>query len=157
LVRKEKEWVDVREFLNVIKDQASVKDVLVLGKLEEKDKREGDLREKETSTCTLYLDVSTSEELESERLAKDFIRQVQSLRKKFGYHMSEKVELVVTSKDKQILEGLEKQEEQIKNKIGALRIERLEKPPADLQGYDAKGEFKYQDEKIQVAFRRKKT
>ncbi|WXG45144.1 MAG: isoleucine--tRNA ligase [Candidatus Atabeyarchaeum deiterrae] len=156
IVPKEKEWVDIRELLEVVRDQASVKEVHILSKLLAKDKTE-DLREKETSTCTIYLDVSTTEELESERLAKDFTRQVQSLRKKYGYIVTDKIELVVASKDKQILEGLEKQEQQIKSKIGAVKIEGLGEMPEELKDYDAKGEFKYQDEKIQVAFRRKKT
>lgn len=101
--------------------------------------------------------MSTSEELESERLAKDFTRQVQALRKKYGYHVSEKIELIVAAEDKQIREQLETQEEPIKNKIGAAEIRKLQKMPTNLQDYDAQGEFTYQGTKIIVAFKRKKT
>jgi isoleucyl-tRNA synthetase len=156
IVPKEKEWVDVAELLDIVKDQASVKEVQVLKELREEDKTEN-LKEKETSTATIYLDMSTSDELESERLAKDFTRQVQALRKKYGYHVSEKIEVVVAAEDPQIREGLEKQEEPIKSKIGAIEIKRLAKIPLKLQEYDAQGEFKYQDSRIQIAFRRKKT
>jgi len=156
IVPKEKRRADIEELLEVVKDQASVKEVQIVSRLNEKGKTEN-LKEKEISAGTIYLDVSTSEELESERLAKDFIRQVQSLRKKHGYHVSEKIELIVAAEDDQIREGLGKQEELIKNKIGATKIDRLTRMPGKLQEYDAQGEFNYQTVKIQVAFKRKKT
>ena len=156
IVPKEKEWVEIEELLDIVRDQASVKEVEVVKELRAED-RTGDLKEKETSGATILLDISTSEELESERLAKDFTRQVQALRKKYGYHVSEKIELVVATDDPQIREGLEKQEEPIRNKVGALEVRKLDKMPQNLQDYDAQGEFKYQGIRIQIAFRRKKT
>jgi isoleucyl-tRNA synthetase len=153
IVPKEKS-LNITELFGIIKDQASVKEIELLSKLREEDRTEN-LKEKETSQSILYLDISTTEELESERLAKDFIRRVQSLRKKQGYHVSEKIELIVASANKQIIEGLENQEDQVKNKIGAVSIEKLEKMPKELQGYDAQDEFDYSGSKIRVAFRRK--
>jgi isoleucyl-tRNA synthetase len=153
IVPKEKS-LDVSPLVDVIKDQASVKEIEVLSELKQEDKTEK-LKEKETSQSMLYLDLSTTEELESERIAKDFTRRIQSLRKKFGYHVSEKIDLIVATTSEHIKEGLEEQEDQIKNKIGAVRIEKLEEMPAELQDYDAKDEFEYSDTKIRVAFKRK--
>jgi isoleucyl-tRNA synthetase len=153
IVPKEKS-LDITELLDVIKDQASVKEIKVLSKLTKKNKTDN-LKEKETSQSTIYLDMSTTEELESERLARDFIRRVQSLRKEHGYHVSERIELMVASMNKQIMEGLQAQEDQIKNKIGAVNIEKLGKMPEALQGFDAQDEFEYSGAKIQVAFKRK--
>jgi isoleucyl-tRNA synthetase len=156
IVPKESREADIQEFQDVIKDQASVKEVQIVSRLNEEEKTKT-LKEKGVSIGTIYLDVSTSEELESERIAKDFIRQVQSLRKKHGYHVSEKIELIVATEDDQVKEGLGKQEELIKNKIGAIKIDRLARMPGRLQDYDAQGEFNYQTVKIQVAFKRKKS
>jgi isoleucyl-tRNA synthetase len=153
IVPKEKS-LDIADLLDVIKDQASVKEIQVLSQLKQEDKTEN-LKEKETSQSTLYLDMSTTEELESERLTKDFIRRIQSLRKKYGYHVSEKIELIVATSNRQITEGLETQEEQIRNKIGAVKIDKLGKMPEELTGYDAQDEFEYQGTKIHVAFRKK--
>jgi isoleucyl-tRNA synthetase len=153
IVPKEKS-LDITDLLHVIKDQASVKEIQILRRLKEEEKTEN-LKEKETSQSTVYLDISTTEELESERLTKDFIRRVQSLRKKYGYHVSEKIELIIASANKQIIEGLETQEDQIKNKIGAVKIDKLGKMPEKLPDYDAQDEFEYSGTKIQVAFKRK--
>jgi isoleucyl-tRNA synthetase len=156
IVPKEKEWVEIGELLDIVRDQASVKEVQILKELRGEDRTES-LKEKETSGATVFLDISTTEELESERLARDFTRQVQALRKKYGYHVSEKIELIVATDDPQIREALERQEDPIKNKIGALEVKRLDKMPPKLQDYDAQGEFKYQETRIQIAFKRKKT
>jgi isoleucyl-tRNA synthetase len=156
IVPKQKEWIEIDELLDIVRDQASVKEVQVINELPEVERTEN-LKEKDTPAATILLDISTSEELEWERLAKDFTRQVQALRKKHGYHVSEKIELIVATSDPQIKEGLEKQEEPIKNKIGASEIEKLDKMPPKLQNYDAQGEFNYQGTKIQIAFKRKKT
>lgn len=153
IIPKEKS-LDITDLLEVIKDQASVKEIQVLSQLKQEDKTEN-LKGKETSQSTLYLDISTTEELESERLTKDFIRRIQSLRKKYGYHVSEKIELIVASGNQQIIEGLETQEAQIRNKIGAVKIDKLGKMPEELTGYDAQDEFEYQGTKIHVAFRKK--
>jgi isoleucyl-tRNA synthetase len=153
IIPKEKS-LDITDLLDVIKDQASVKEIQVLSQLKQEDKTEN-LKEKETSQSTLYLDISTTEELESERLTKDFIRRIQSLRKKYGYHVSEKIELIIASSNQQIIEGLETQEAQIRNKIGAVKIDKLGKMPEELTGYDAQDEFEYQGTKIHVAFRKK--
>jgi isoleucyl-tRNA synthetase len=154
IVPKEKEWMEITELLDIVRDQSSVKEIQVAKELRAED-RSDNLKEKETSVATIFLDISTSQELESERLARDFIRQVQALRKKHGYHVSEKIELIVVTDDPQVREGLEKQEDPIKNKIGASKITKLEKTPQNLQDYDAQGEFRFQETRIQIAFKRK--
>ena len=70
----------------------------------------------------IYLNKDRNKELEAEGFSREIIRRIQELRKKSGMVKTDKIELFVQS-DKEMVEMLKKWEKQIKEKVGALKIE----------------------------------
>ena len=97
-------------FVDIIKNQLNVKEVVIEKKLKHFDI--------EFDYGKLCLDFETDKELEIEGYSREVIRRIQNLRKKSGLRKEDKIELNITSKY-----DLSKQEKEIKARAGAKTLE----------------------------------
>ena len=93
----------------------------------------------------VLIDTSESKEILTERLLRDFVRNVQELRKKHGFNVKERIELTVDSELNELIKELASE---IAKEVNASKVE-----VGRLEG-EFKGEFKFKEKVIRVAFRR---
>lgn len=140
-----KKGFTLEHFNDVVASQTNVKRVEIAKKAK------GDmLKDKELPFCTVYLDVTESIELRAERLARDLIRQVQSTRKKQGLHVTQRIDLYVTTNSGELLQALKDTKEAVALKVGAHKLEVSKTLPSLKKA--ATGQFKFSGNKVQFNF-----
>lgn len=72
------------------------------------------------NTAVVVLDVTPHPELEREGIARDFVRVVQETRKNSGFDVSDRIEVVYTSKDAAVLEALKENKDYISEQVLAV-------------------------------------
>lgn len=135
----------------IIESMANVKKVVIGGVV---NNLQG-FKSKELKEYTLFLDVSEDKDLLKERIVRELIRQIQFSRKQNQYHVSEKIELHVSTKSSLVLEAVEAFRELISKKVNAVNITAFEIGEADLQGYVG-SQFSLEDQKIKIYFKKTK-
>jgi valyl-tRNA synthetase len=105
-------------FNQVIASQTNVKTVEIQTKV-----KGNQLKEKELSFATVFLDVSETPELHAERVSRDLIRQIQATRKKEGLHVTQRITLYVATKSQELQSAIRETEEAVASKVGATKIE----------------------------------
>ncbi len=121
-----------------------VKDMLII----ERDVPEN-YREAEFKNGLVYVSVERNEELEAEGFARELMRNVQSLRKDAGLQKLDDINLFLQV-SKRMKNGLEKFEMEIKEKVGAQKLEFSLIEPK--KKYAVNQEFKVKEEKFAVWF-----
>ncbi|MEK9147587.1 MAG: class I tRNA ligase family protein [Patescibacteria group bacterium] len=131
---KNQELKDKEEFLELIKEEVNVKNIL----FDDKIKNE------------IELDIKITPELEEEGLAREFVRFMQALRKEAGLMTDDIIEISVNTKNssnrKLIEKWLIKWQKEIVNKIKAKKIYLSDKE----QKAHKQGEFNYKGELIVI-------
>ena len=75
---------------------------------------------------TVALDINITEELRSEGFARDFVNRIQNLRKDQGLDVQDKIEVLVSSQDKLVIEALELNHAYICAETQAKKLELVE-------------------------------
>jgi isoleucyl-tRNA synthetase len=131
-------------FREVVGKQANVVHVEVTKKA-----KGGELRSKDLSFCTVYLDVGKTAELQAERLAREIIRQVQVARKRHGLHVTQQILLNIAVKSSELCEALEATKTAIASKVGARSLTVLDRLPS-IDGA-AKGRLEFAGQLVQFS------
>ncbi|MFX0169220.1 MAG: isoleucine--tRNA ligase [Candidatus Hodarchaeota archaeon] len=146
IVPSKKEF-SLENFSEVVASQTNVKLVEI------KNRVKGDnLKEKELSFATVYLDVSETTELRAERLSRDLIRRIQATRKKEGLHVTQRITLYIAARPQKLREAIEETRAAIASKVGATKLEVSDKLPL-LDGL-AKGKLDFDNENIEFGILR---
>ncbi len=132
-------------FIDVVASQTNVKKVEILKKVKGKM-----LKGKELAFATIYLDISETSDLRAERLARDLIRRIQATRKQHGLHVTQSIQLHVTTKSFDLRSAIESTRNAITSKVGASSLEVCEKLP-DLDSL-ATGKLTFAGEEIKFGF-----
>lgn len=74
------------------------------------------------NNMTVALDITISDELKKEGLARDFVNRIQNLRKDNGLEVQDKIEIVYSTIDEFIISALNANEEYIKKETQALQV-----------------------------------
>jgi len=105
-------------FSQVIASQTNVKNVEIKSKV-----KGNQLKEKELSFATVFLDISETPELHAERVSRDLIRQIQVTRKKEGLHVTQQITLYVATKSQKLQSAIRETGEAVTSKVGATKLE----------------------------------
>ena len=132
-------------FSQVVASQTNVKTVEIKRKV-----KANQLKEKELSFATIYLDISETPELRAERVARDLIRQIQATRKKEGLHVTQQITLYVATESAELQKAIRETEEAVTSKVGAAKFEVSSKLP-HLEGL-ATGKINFANQTINFGF-----
>lgn len=113
-------------FLNLIKEEINVKEIIFSSKIKEK----------------LELDAKITPELKAEGQVRELIRMVQDLRKDAGYTPKDKIELFIDAND-YLSALIKKNEEQLKTDLGVKKLEY-----GKSEKFDAESDAKIDENKI---------
>ncbi|MFX1303238.1 MAG: isoleucine--tRNA ligase [Promethearchaeota archaeon] len=125
IIIEAKEGMPKIEFPEIIKKIGNVKELEIVKSVKPSD----NLIKAESKFCNVYLDISIDNDLLSERLVNDLIRNIQFIRKKNGFKVGEKIFLKIGTKIKYLKDFLERNRNTIKDKIN---VENLEIASVDL-------------------------
>ncbi len=125
IIIEAKEGMPKIEFPEIIKKIGNVKELEIVKSVKPSD----NLIKAESKFCNVYLDISIDNDLLSERLVNDLIRNIQFIRKKNGFKVGEKIFLKIGTKIKYLKDFLERNRNTIKDKIN---VENLEITSVDL-------------------------
>ncbi|MFX1316112.1 MAG: isoleucine--tRNA ligase [Promethearchaeota archaeon] len=121
IIIEPKEGMPKIEFPEIIKKVGNVKELEIMKSV----KLSNNLIKAESRFSNVYLDISLDEDLLSERIINDLIRNIQFSRKKNNFKVGEEIELSLGTKSKYLKEYLEKNKEFIVDKVSAKSIEVL--------------------------------
>jgi isoleucyl-tRNA synthetase len=110
-----------------------------------KEKPRGEFCEGDFSLGKIYLGKKLDEKLLEEALIRELIREIQALRKKYGFHVRESIQLTVNS-DEKTNKMLNKYTKILRKEVGAKRVD-----AGKLKG-KFKGQLKFEDKNIDIAF-----
>ncbi len=96
-----------KEFLDLIRDELNVKEVVAKGGEEFK----------------VVLDVEITPELRMEGIAREFVRKVNNYRKNQGFTIKDRITLYLQTDDKLVIESFNKHVEEIKHSVQADKVE----------------------------------
>jgi isoleucyl-tRNA synthetase len=114
---------DISEVIPSITHEANVKDVVVTETLPSSTEH---LVSTTSDSFDLYLDLEITDEIASERLVREFMRQVQFTRKKNRLNVSDRIDLIVVSQEDKIRQYLNEWRDEIIAKVGAQNYETQE-------------------------------
>ena len=106
-------------FTEIIRKVGNVKEL----EIKESVKPHENLIKAESKYCNIYLDKSVDHELLAERVINDLIRNIQFIRKKNGFKIEEKISLKIGTKTEYLKDFLEKNQNNITEKINVDNIE----------------------------------
>ncbi len=109
------------EFPEIIKKVGNVKELEIVKSVKQSD----NLIKAESKFCNVYLDVSVDDELLSERIINDLLRNIQFSRKKNNFKVGEEITLTIGTKTEHLNKYLEKNKELISDKVSAKELEIL--------------------------------
>ncbi|MDD2731962.1 MAG: isoleucine--tRNA ligase [Candidatus Pacebacteria bacterium] len=105
------------ELNSLIKEEVNVKEIVFDDKIEKE----------------VELDTFITEELKKEGMAREIIRNIQDLRKKFSYQPKDKIKKLLVKAPKEIISVFKDNEEVILDTTGILEIEVIEKELEDIE------------------------
>jgi isoleucyl-tRNA synthetase len=141
---------DLSSLLDVINNQANVKETQIVKKLPKNPK----IVSKEISSYMVGLDTTETDELQAERLSREIIRSIQQARKKNKFVIKDQIELFMTCKDEKMLETIRLHEKTIGTKVSATNITLAAKKPAKVGKGFLKGSLKYNENPIEFFFKK---
>jgi isoleucyl-tRNA synthetase len=109
-----KESLPELTFKELILQMANVKDIQIVEK-----EPKGKIISTEISECKLILDIEDTKELQQERIVKDLLRTIQSLRKEHKFITGEKISITLATEHEFIKSALDAFSDQITNKVTA--------------------------------------
>ncbi|MCK4688483.1 MAG: class I tRNA ligase family protein, partial [Candidatus Lokiarchaeota archaeon] len=109
------------EFPEIIKKVGNVKELEIVKSVKPTD----NLIKAESNFCNVYLDISVDDEILSERLINDLMRNIQFSRKKSNFKVGEEITLTIGTKTEYLKKYLEKNKELISYKVSAKELEIL--------------------------------
>jgi len=109
------------EFPELIKQIGNVKELEIVKSVKLSD----NFIKAESKFCNVYLDISIDDNLLSERIINDLIRNIQFIRKKHGYKVSEKINLKIGTDAEYLKDLLDRNQSTIVEKINVERLEIL--------------------------------
>ncbi|MFX0036999.1 MAG: isoleucine--tRNA ligase [Candidatus Hermodarchaeota archaeon] len=107
------------EFPEIIKQVGNVKELEIVKSL----KPSKSLIKSESKFCNVYLDPSIDDDLLSERIINDLIRNIQFIRKKNGFKVGEKILLKIGTNTQYLYDFLVKNQSTISDKINVENLE----------------------------------
>ncbi|MFX1387911.1 MAG: isoleucine--tRNA ligase [Promethearchaeota archaeon] len=119
IIIEEKKDMPKIEFLEIIKKVGNVKELEIVKSVKPSD----NLIKAETKFCNIYLDISLDENLLSERVINDLIRNIQFIRKKHGYKVGDKILLKIGTNSKYLKNFLDRNQNTITDKINVETLE----------------------------------
>ncbi|MFX0060524.1 MAG: class I tRNA ligase family protein, partial [Candidatus Heimdallarchaeota archaeon] len=119
IIIEEKEDMPKIKFPEIIKKVGNVKELEIVKSVKQSD----NLIKAETKFCNIYLDISIDENLLSERIVNDLIRNIQFTRKKHGYKTEEKILLKIGAETEYLKDFLERNQNLISDKINVDSLE----------------------------------
>jgi len=141
IVSKEKIVIDaVKNLKNILKKISNVKEVEVSSK-----KPSGELAEGEFENGKLFLDLSEDQALMEERLYRELTRTVQSMRKKKGLIVNDRIKLTLKS-DSETEKILKKFVDVLKKDVGASQVD-----VGKSEG-SSEGKLKFKNKVVEVRF-----
>ncbi len=140
---------DISEVIPAIVHEANVKDVLVTETLPSSTEH---LVGMVSDSFDLYLDLEITDEIASERLVREFMRQVQFTRKKNRLNVSDRVDLIVVTQDDKIRQYLTEWREEIIAKVGAQNYEAQKNDIEEdfKDHYPIFSELQYENAKVKI-------
>lgn len=130
----------VEHLQDIIERRANVKEVEVVGK-----KPKGELAKEKFKNGEVFLDLSEDKKLMEERLYRDLSRKIQSMRKKAGLKVSDRIELTMKS-DSETENSLKKFFDDLKRDVGASKVE-----VGKLEGKN-EDKLKFRDKVVEIRF-----
>ncbi|MFX1323276.1 MAG: isoleucine--tRNA ligase [Promethearchaeota archaeon] len=121
IIIEPKEDMPKIEFPEIIKKVGNVKELEIVKSVKQSD----NLIKAESKFCNVYLDVSIDDELLSERIINDLLRNIQFSRKKNNFKVGEEITLTIGTKTEYLNKYLEKNKELISDKVSAKELEIL--------------------------------
>ncbi|MFX1388601.1 MAG: isoleucine--tRNA ligase, partial [Promethearchaeota archaeon] len=113
IIIEAKECMPKIEFPEIIKSIGNVKQLQIVKKVKKSD----NLIKAESKFYNIYLDISIDDDLLSERIMSDLIRNIQFIRKKHGFKVEDKINLKIGTKTKYLQDFIYKNRESLTNKI----------------------------------------
>jgi len=121
IIIEPKEDMPKIEFPEIIKKVGNVKELEIVKSVKQSD----NLIKAESKFCNVYLDVSVDDDLLSERIINDLLRNIQFSRKKNNFKVGEEITLTIGTKTEYLNKYLEKNKELISDKVSAKKLEIL--------------------------------
>ncbi|MFX0043167.1 MAG: isoleucine--tRNA ligase [Candidatus Hodarchaeota archaeon] len=121
IIIEPKEDMPEIEFPELIKKVGNVKELEIVRSV----KQTNNLLKAESKFCNVYLDISVDEELLSERIINDLLRNIQFSRKKNNFKVGEEIKLKIGTKTEYLKKYLENNKELISDKVSARELEIL--------------------------------
>jgi valyl-tRNA synthetase len=107
------------EFPEIIKKIGNVKELEIVKSVKPSD----NLLKAESKFCNVYLDISIDDDLLSERIVNDLVRNIQFIRKKNGFRVGEKIFLRLGTKTKYLKDFLERYKNIITDKVNVENLD----------------------------------
>jgi len=140
LPKEEKNIQAVKHLKKVLLKMCNTKDIGLV-----KEKPKGEFSEVSFDLGKILVDKKLDEKLLEEALIRELIREIQTMRKKHGFHVSERI-LLNLSSDEKTNKALEKYVQSLKKEVGAKEI-----IVGKLEG-EHKGSLKFEKLKVEIAF-----
>jgi isoleucyl-tRNA synthetase len=140
---------DISEVIPSIIHEANVKDVVVTEALPSSTEH---LVGTTSDSFDLYLDLEITEEIASERLVREFMRNIQFTRKKNKLNVKDRIDLIAVSQNAKFRQYLIEQRDDIIAKIGALNYEiQANDITEDIkEDYPILSELQYENDTIKI-------
>jgi len=119
LIIQPKEGMPKIEFESIIKNMGNIKELEIKDHVQPDD----DLLQAESKFCTIYLDISVDDEILSERVVNDLIRNIQFTRKKNQYKIGEEISLTIGTDTDYIKDYIGAHINNISDKVNAKELE----------------------------------
>ena len=151
LVIKPKEgFLDISKVIPVILHEANVKDIVIT---EKSPSSTENLVDATTETFDLYLDLEVTDEIASERFAREFMRKVQAERKKQKLNVRDRIDLVVVVNDDKIKQYLIEGKRDILAKIAIEKLQIMQETELSKdikENYPIFSSLKYENTSVEM-------
>ncbi|MFX1378914.1 MAG: isoleucine--tRNA ligase [Promethearchaeota archaeon] len=121
IIIETKEDMPKIEFPEIIKKVGNVRELVIVKSV----KPSKNLIKAESRFCNVYLDISIDDDLLSERIINDLIRNIQFIRKSHGYKIEDKITLKIGTKTEYLKDLLDKNQSTIIEKINVKNLDIL--------------------------------
>ncbi|MFX0072083.1 MAG: class I tRNA ligase family protein, partial [Candidatus Hermodarchaeota archaeon] len=122
LIIEPKEGMPEIEFKDIIKNVGNIKELEIKDKI----KQTKNLLKSESKYCNIYLDISVDDEILSERIVNDLIRNIQFSRKKNKYNVGEEISLKIGTETDYLKNYIDSHREAISEKVSAKKFETVQ-------------------------------
>ena len=148
LIELKQEVPLLEDVLECVSNQANVKTTEITKKMADAKS----LAFNETPVAKIALDLEVTDEIKEERIVKELQRNIQQTRKKNKMHVKEFIDIVVLSKETDLISALAKHKDSLSQKIGAKTLEFSEKIPANAKSWKIKGKLTVEGTELEFRF-----